>query len=76
MHDPPFQRGEHAWGSATHRVLVFVGRTMNAYWGKSNRSIVNRIRANAYGWSAGGPSENTEYLGGTNAGSFEFLQYM
>eukprot|EP00969_Alexandrium_andersonii_P314510 13893623-Alexandrium_andersonii.AAC.1 len=49
---------------------------MNAYWGKSNRSIVNRIRNNVYGWMAGGPVENIEYLGGANAGYFEFLQWL
>eukprot|EP00969_Alexandrium_andersonii_P354008 15441182-Alexandrium_andersonii.AAC.1 len=64
MRDPPFQRGEPAYGTEMHRVLVFGGHTMSAYSGKTDRNVVDRVKSGAYGWCAGGPAETIEHLGG------------
>eukprot|EP00969_Alexandrium_andersonii_P143429 6341130-Alexandrium_andersonii.AAC.1 len=47
---------------------------MNAYSGQRSQTIVRCIRSNVYGWSAGGPAENLEFIGGTNSGYFEWMQ--
>eukprot|EP00969_Alexandrium_andersonii_P351281 15435096-Alexandrium_andersonii.AAC.1 len=74
MHEPPFGKQEHAWGSETHGVIVCGGHTTNAYSGQRSQTIVSHIRSNVYGWSVGGPAENLEFIGGANLGYFEWMQ--
>eukprot|EP00969_Alexandrium_andersonii_P015892 695698-Alexandrium_andersonii.AAC.1 len=74
MHEPPYGKRGHAWGSQTHRVLVCGGHAMNAYSGARNQTIISRIRNNVYGWQAGGPADCIEFLGGANCGYCEWLE--
>eukprot|EP00969_Alexandrium_andersonii_P011235 487951-Alexandrium_andersonii.AAC.1 len=47
---------------------------MNAYSGQRSQPIASRIRSNVYGWPAGGPAENIEFIGGANCGYCEWLE--
>eukprot|EP00969_Alexandrium_andersonii_P042367 1859226-Alexandrium_andersonii.AAC.1 len=46
---------------------------MNAYSGSTHQTITSRVRNNVYGWTAGGPAVNIEFLGGANCGYGEWL---